>query len=36
VIVLASGSIVADGPPDAVRRSPLVIDAYIGGNGARG
>ena len=31
VIVLAEGSVLTEGPMDAVRRDPRVIDAYLGG-----
>ena len=31
VIVLAEGSVLTDGPMEAVRRDPRVIDAYLGG-----
>jgi branched-chain amino acid transport system ATP-binding protein len=30
VLVLAEGKIIAEGAPDAVRRNPAVIDAYLG------
>jgi neutral amino acid transport system ATP-binding protein len=30
VIVMATGQVIADGPPEEVRRDQLVIDAYLG------
>ena len=32
VIVMAQGTIVAEGPPEAVMANPAVIDAYLGGH----
>jgi branched-chain amino acid transport system ATP-binding protein len=32
VIVMAQGTVVAEGPPDAVMADPAVIDAYLGGH----
>ena len=34
VVVLAEGSVLTEGPMDAVRRDPRVIDAYLGGGEA--
>jgi branched-chain amino acid transport system ATP-binding protein len=30
VVVLAEGSVIAEGPPDAIGTNPVVIDAYLG------
>jgi len=32
VVVMAQGTVVAEGPPDAVMADPAVIDAYLGGH----
>jgi branched-chain amino acid transport system ATP-binding protein len=30
VVVMSEGHVIADGPPEAIRRNPEVIDAYLG------
>jgi ABC-type branched-subunit amino acid transport system ATPase component len=35
VVVMAEGSVIAHGAPDAVLRDPAVLEAYIGGKAAR-
>jgi neutral amino acid transport system ATP-binding protein len=35
VIVMAEGKVIADGPPEEIRRDQGVIDAYLGSSGSR-
>jgi branched-chain amino acid transport system ATP-binding protein len=34
VVVMAEGVVIAEGPPDAIGRNPVVVDAYLGSSHA--
>ena len=34
IVVVNSGRVIAEGPPEAIRRNPAVIEAYLGDEGA--